>query len=52
MSELPPGAVRLRTVVTYLRAELTRAERALLSAEQQEATTAHRRTPRNRPPGW
>ncbi|MFD7026556.1 DUF6233 domain-containing protein [Streptomyces sp. NPDC059917] len=51
MSELPPDAARLRTLVTYLRTELTRAERALLAAEQEEAATAHRRTPPE-PPAW
>ncbi|MFI5987397.1 DUF6233 domain-containing protein [Streptomyces sp. NPDC051555] len=51
MTVLPPDADRLRTVVTYLRAELTRAERALLVAEQEEETAARRRTPRE-PPAW
>ncbi|MFF5808289.1 DUF6233 domain-containing protein [Streptomyces sp. NPDC012746] len=47
MSELPPDLPRLRTVVTYLRGELVRAERALAVAEEREAAIARRRP---RPP--
>ncbi|WP_030304025.1 DUF6233 domain-containing protein [Streptomyces katrae] len=51
MSELPPDLARLRTVVTYLRGELVRAERALSSAEEREALAA-RRMPAPEPPAW
>ncbi|MET9959880.1 DUF6233 domain-containing protein [Streptomyces sp. NPDC006326] len=51
MSELPPDLPRLRTVVTYLRAELGRAERALSTAEERESLAARRR-PRAEPPAW
>ncbi|MFE5774002.1 DUF6233 domain-containing protein [Streptomyces sp. NPDC056485] len=51
MSELPPDLPRLRTVVTYLRGELSRAERALNTAEEREALAARRRPPAE-PPAW
>ncbi|MBT2459044.1 hypothetical protein [Streptomyces sp. ISL-86] len=51
MSELPPDLLRLRTVVTYLRADLGRAERALSTAEEREALAARRR-PLPEPPAW
>ncbi|KMO95614.1 DUF6233 domain-containing protein [Streptomyces roseus] len=51
MSELPPDLPRLRTVVTYLRGELNRAERALNTAEEREALAARRRPP-TEPPAW
>ncbi|MGW8782604.1 DUF6233 domain-containing protein [Streptomyces sp. NPDC055796] len=51
MSELPPDLPRLRTVVTYLRGELGRAERALNIAEEREALAARRR-PAPEPPAW
>ncbi|MFJ3176533.1 DUF6233 domain-containing protein [Streptomyces roseus] len=51
MSELPPDLPRLRTVVTYLRGELNRAERALNTAEEREALAA-RRHPSTEPPAW
>lgn len=51
MSELPPDLPRLRTVVTYLRGELGRAERALNTAEEREALAARRRPP-TEPPAW
>ncbi|MFE6848657.1 DUF6233 domain-containing protein [Streptomyces sp. NPDC057686] len=51
MSELPPDLPRLRTVVTYLRGELVRAERALNLAEEREALAA-RRQPLPEPPAW
>ncbi|WP_243879371.1 hypothetical protein [Streptomyces sp. KS 21] len=51
MSELPPDLPRLRTVVTYLRSELVRAERALNIAEEREALAARRR-PAPEPPAW
>ncbi|MFJ2825648.1 DUF6233 domain-containing protein [Streptomyces toxytricini] len=51
MSVLPPGLPRLRTVVTYLRGELHRAEQALAAAEEQEAAAA-RRQPAPEPPAW
>ncbi|WP_053691200.1 DUF6233 domain-containing protein [Streptomyces sp. WM6372] len=51
MSELPPDLPRLRTVVTYLRGELGRAERALNTAEEREALAARRRPPAE-PPAW
>ncbi|MFF4849459.1 DUF6233 domain-containing protein [Streptomyces sp. NPDC001194] len=43
MSELPPDLPHLRTVVTYLRGELSRAERALNTAEEDEALAGRRR---------
>ncbi|MCX4633491.1 DUF6233 domain-containing protein [Streptomyces sp. NBC_01443] len=42
MSELPPDLLCLRTVVTYLRGELGRAQRALNTAEEREALAAQR----------
>ncbi|MFE3629396.1 DUF6233 domain-containing protein [Streptomyces goshikiensis] len=45
MSELPPDLPRLQTVVTYLRAELSRAERALAVAEERAAEASGRRPP-------
>ncbi|MCB5181874.1 DUF6233 domain-containing protein [Streptomyces antimicrobicus] len=51
MSVLPPDPPRLRTLVTYLRGELQRAETALLAAEEREALTARSRTRRD-PPAW
>ncbi|MFI1154886.1 hypothetical protein [Streptomyces sp. NPDC020817] len=53
MSELPPDLLRLRTIVTYLRGELGRAERALIIAVQQAAAAlaAQRRSPPE-PPAW
>ncbi|WP_031152910.1 DUF6233 domain-containing protein [Streptomyces erythrochromogenes] len=51
MSELPPDLLRLRTIVTYLRYELGRAERALTAAEEQQAAAVRRR-PLPDPPGW
>ncbi|MFD9728210.1 hypothetical protein [Streptomyces sp. NPDC059072] len=37
MSVLPPDLPRLRTLVTYLRGELSRTEQALAAAEEREA---------------
>ncbi|WP_328741247.1 DUF6233 domain-containing protein (plasmid) [Streptomyces erythrochromogenes] len=51
MSELPPDLLRLRTIVTYLRYELGRAEHALAAAEQTSAAAAQRR-PLPQPPAW
>ncbi|MER6196034.1 DUF6233 domain-containing protein [Streptomyces sp. NPDC001586] len=51
MSELPPDPPRLRTIVTYLRNELGRAERALAVAEEREAALA-RRSALPEPPAW
>ncbi|MEU9182623.1 hypothetical protein AB0C90_38620 [Streptomyces sp. NPDC048550] len=51
MSELPPDLPGLCTVVTHLRAELGRAERALSTAEEREALAARRR-PLPEPPAW
>ncbi|WP_406187387.1 DUF6233 domain-containing protein [Streptomyces sp. NBC_01006] len=51
MSELPPDLPRLRTVVTYRRGELSRAERALNTAEERETLAARRRPPAE-PPAW
>ncbi|MFG2753947.1 DUF6233 domain-containing protein [Streptomyces xanthophaeus] len=51
MSELPPDLPRLRTVVTYLRNELERAERALGAAEEQAAEVSRRRPPLE-PAAW
>ncbi|MFJ9344800.1 DUF6233 domain-containing protein [Streptomyces sp. NPDC101733] len=51
MSELPPDLPRLATVVTYLRGELSRAERALAVAEERDALAARRRPPPE-PPAW
>ncbi|MGW8779772.1 DUF6233 domain-containing protein [Streptomyces sp. NPDC055796] len=51
VSVLPPDSARLRTLVTYLRSELTRAENALTSAEQAEAAAVQRRPP-VQPPAW
>ncbi|MFJ5811237.1 hypothetical protein [Streptomyces sp. NPDC093093] len=45
MSDLPPDLARLRTVVTYLRASLGRAEQALAVAEQQASLDAAKRPP-------
>lgn len=49
MSEVPPDLPRLRTVVTYLRGELGRAERALNTAEEREALAARCRPPAEPP---
>ncbi|MEU6896189.1 DUF6233 domain-containing protein [Streptomyces sp. NPDC046557] len=51
MTVLPPDLPRLRTLVTYLRGELGRAERALNAAEEAEAA-ATRRHPPAEPPAW
>ncbi|MGW6941770.1 hypothetical protein ACWGF3_22615 [Streptomyces xanthophaeus] len=51
MSVLPPDLPRLRTLVTYLRGELGRAERALSAAEEAEEAAARRRPPLA-PPAW
>ncbi|WP_331756610.1 DUF6233 domain-containing protein [Streptomyces sp. NBC_01568] len=51
MSELPPDLPRLRTIVTYLRNELSRAEQALAFAEEQAKAAARRRPPPE-PPAW
>ncbi|WP_392895732.1 DUF6233 domain-containing protein [Streptomyces sp. LN699] len=51
MSDLPPDLARLRTVVTYLRAALGRAEQALAVAETQASLDAARR-PMPDPPAW
>ncbi len=51
MSVLPPDLPRLRTLVTYLRGELSRTEKALAAAEEQEALAASRRPPKE-PPAW
>ncbi|MEU6299815.1 DUF6233 domain-containing protein [Streptomyces erythrochromogenes] len=51
MSELPPDLLRLRTIVTYLRYELGRAERALTVAEERQAAATLRR-PLPDPPAW
>ncbi|MFD3700940.1 DUF6233 domain-containing protein [Streptomyces sp. NPDC058646] len=51
MSVLPPDLPRLRTLVTYLRGELGRAEQALAVAEEREALEASRRPPKE-PPAW
>ncbi|WP_327267190.1 DUF6233 domain-containing protein (plasmid) [Streptomyces sp. NBC_01232] len=45
MSVLPPDLPRLRTLVTYLRGELGRAEQALATAEEREALASSRRPP-------
>ncbi len=45
MSVLPPDLPRLRTLITYLRGELSRAERALTAAEAAEALAGQRRPP-------
>ncbi|MFD9339569.1 hypothetical protein ACFWBF_35095 [Streptomyces sp. NPDC060028] len=37
MSVLPPDLPRLRTLATYLRGELGRAQKALAAAEEREA---------------
>ncbi|MBT1188998.1 hypothetical protein HET69_34705 [Streptomyces sp. CJ_13] len=42
MSVLPPDLPRLRTLVTYLRGELSRTEQALAAAEEREAATARK----------
>lgn len=51
VSVLPPDLPRLRTLVTYLRGELGRAEQALATAEEREVLAASRRPPRE-PPAW
>ncbi|WP_412079449.1 DUF6233 domain-containing protein (plasmid) [Streptomyces xanthophaeus] len=51
MSVLQPALPRLRTLVTYLRGELGRAEQALATAEEREALAASRRPPKE-PPAW
>ncbi|MFJ6934752.1 DUF6233 domain-containing protein [Streptomyces sp. NPDC101132] len=51
MSVLPPDLPRLKTLITYLRGELRRAEQALAAAERREAATARRR-PAPEPPAW
>ncbi|MEU6903646.1 DUF6233 domain-containing protein [Streptomyces virginiae] len=51
MSVLPPDLPRLQTLVTYLRGELGRAERALTAAEEREAA-AVRQQPAPEPPAW
>ncbi|MER8098121.1 DUF6233 domain-containing protein [Streptomyces goshikiensis] len=50
MSLLPPDLPRLRTLVTYLRGELSRTEQALAAAEEREAAT--RQQPAPDPPAW
>ncbi|MFD9271486.1 hypothetical protein ACFWB1_35210, partial [Streptomyces goshikiensis] len=53
MSVLPPGLPRLRTLVTYLRGELSRTEQALAAAEEREAATARKQAePAPEPPAW
>ncbi|MDX6764131.1 DUF6233 domain-containing protein [Streptomyces sp. F8] len=53
MSELPPDLLRLGTIVTYLRHELGRAERALAAAEATAAAAAAARSrPRPDAPAW
>ncbi|MEU9087949.1 DUF6233 domain-containing protein [Streptomyces sp. NPDC048357] len=51
MSILPPDLPRLRTLVTYLRGELGRVEKALAAAEEQETLAPSRRAPKE-PPAW
>ncbi|MFF1498193.1 DUF6233 domain-containing protein [Streptomyces sp. NPDC058304] len=51
MSVLPPDLPRLRTLVTYLRGELSRTEQALAAAEEREAATT-RQQPPPEPPAW
>ncbi|MEU2395045.1 DUF6233 domain-containing protein, partial [Streptomyces sp. NPDC007369] len=51
VSVLPPDLPRLQTLVTYLRGELGRAERALAAAEERAAATAQQR-PAPEPPAW
>ncbi|KOU19122.1 hypothetical protein ADK52_29180 [Streptomyces sp. WM6372] len=48
---LPLDLPRLRTLVTHLRGELGRTEKALSAAEEAEAV-ATRRRPRPDPPAW
>ncbi|KOV31997.1 hypothetical protein ADK97_24130 [Streptomyces sp. H021] len=50
-SELPPGLLRLRTIVTNVRYELGRAEGALAAAEQRAAAAAQR-SPLPEPSAW
>ncbi|WP_327135907.1 DUF6233 domain-containing protein (plasmid) [Streptomyces sp. NBC_01343] len=51
VSVLPPDLPRLRTLVTYLRGELSRTEAALAEAEAREAATT-RQQPAPEPPAW
>nr|AAS45785.1 SLV.2 [Streptomyces lavendulae] len=51
VSVLPPDLPRLRTLVTYLRGELSRTEQALAAAEEREAATA-REQPAPERPAW
>ncbi|WP_263399236.1 hypothetical protein [Streptomyces venezuelae] len=51
MSVLPPDLPRLQTLITYLRGELGRAEKALAAAEEREAATA-RQQPAPEPAAW
>ncbi|MFI5642748.1 DUF6233 domain-containing protein [Streptomyces goshikiensis] len=51
MSLLPPDLPRLRTLVTYLRGELSRTEQALAAAENREAATTRQQAPPE-PPAW
>ncbi|MFF8271837.1 DUF6233 domain-containing protein [Streptomyces sp. NPDC016562] len=51
MSVLPPDLPRLRTLVTYLRGELSRTEQALAAAEELDAATT-RQQPAPDPPAW
>ncbi|MFF2404427.1 DUF6233 domain-containing protein [Streptomyces goshikiensis] len=53
MSVLPPDLPRLRTLVTYLRGELSRTEQALAAAEKREATTTRKQAqPAPEPLAW
>ncbi|MFD9420788.1 DUF6233 domain-containing protein [Streptomyces goshikiensis] len=53
MSVLPPDLPRLRTLVTYLRGELSRTEQALAAAEKREAATARKQAqPAPEPTAW
>ncbi|MFF9011162.1 DUF6233 domain-containing protein [Streptomyces goshikiensis] len=53
MSVLPPDLPRLRTLVTYLRGELSRTEQALASAEECDAATARKQAqPAPESPAW
>ncbi|AKL64141.1 MULTISPECIES: DUF6233 domain-containing protein [unclassified Streptomyces] len=59
MSVLPPDLPRLRTLVTYLRGELSRMEQALAAAEGRKAATVRKQAqpapepePEPEPPAW